>query len=80
MPCSKTLRCWILSLTAIGLALPVIVCIISAVAGLLLGMGDAPGGWTLYRIAGAAGIVWVIDLVCLVLALAIHALSRNDES
>ena len=49
--------------------------VIVAATGWLLGaMDDAAGARGLNRVALGLGIVWVIDLVCLVVAHAIHTL------
>ena len=42
-------------------------------------MGDTSGGAVLLRIALAGGILWIIDLVCLVWLLAIGTLRGPDE-
>ena len=42
-------------------------------------MGDSLGGIVLHRIALAGGILWIIDLICLVLVLAIGAIRGPDE-
>ena len=42
-------------------------------------MGDSAGGAVLYRLALGCGIIWTIELVCLVLVLAIGTLRGPDE-
>ncbi len=69
----------VLSLLAIAILLPVALCVVLGVAALLAQMGDAAGGAVLYRIALAGGIVWIIDLILLVLALAIRSLRGPGE-
>jgi hypothetical protein len=76
---SKTIRRWTLWLTVAAFLLPVALCVISAVAALLAGMGDTSGGGVLCRIALAGGIVWTIDLICLLLLLAINALGDGES-
>ncbi len=61
-----------------------IVLVLSAGAVLALGailaaMGDEAGSRVLRWIAAGIGIVLAVDLMCLVLALAIHAVERSDE-
>jgi hypothetical protein len=70
----------VLALIALGVLLPMVVCIILGVAALLGAMGDAQGGTVLRHIALAGGIIWTTDLVCLVLVLAIGTLRWPDDS
>jgi len=67
------------TLVLAGILLPIALCVILGVAALLAQMGDTAGGAVLNRIALAGGIVWVIDLICLVLVLAIGSLCGPDE-
>lgn len=69
----------VLALAAIAVLLPIILCVVLGVAALLVAMGDPAGGCILQRIALAGGILWAVDLICLVLALAIAALRGPDE-
>jgi hypothetical protein len=62
-----------------GILLPITLCVVLGVAALLVQMGDSAGGGVLYRIALAGGILWVINLICLVLVLAIGSLRGPDE-
>ena len=62
-----------------GILLPITLCVVLGVAALLVQMGDSAGGAVLHRIALAGGILWIIDLICLVLALAISSLRGPDE-
>jgi hypothetical protein len=57
---------------------PVTVSVVAGTAALLGAMGDSLGAAVLGWIALAVGLVWIIDLVCLVLVLAIKAL-ENDS-
>ena len=63
-----------------AIILPVAICLIMAVASLLSAMGDAAGGGVLHWVALGCGIIWAINLILLVLALAINALSNPDDS
>ena len=67
------------SLVTAALALPVTISVLVAVARLLAAMGDVAGSLVVDRIALAAGIVWVVLLVCLVVVLGILALARPPE-
>ncbi len=69
----------VVALVAAAILLPITICVVGGVAGLLGGMGDQWGGAVLLRIALAGGILWIIDLVCLVLVLAIGTLGGPDE-
>jgi hypothetical protein len=69
----------ILSLIVAAVLLPITICVVFGVAALLNQMGDAVGGAVLNRIALAGGILWVIDLICVVLSLAIGSLHGPDE-
>lgn len=69
----------VLLLIAVAVLLPVALCVVLGIAVLLAQMGDAAGAAVLYRIALAGGILWVIDLIFLVLALAIGSLRGPDE-
>jgi hypothetical protein len=54
-----------------AILLPITLCVLLGVAALLVQMGDSSGGGVLQRIALAGGILWVVDLICLLVALAI---------
>jgi hypothetical protein len=69
----------VLSLVVVAVLLPITLCVVLGVAALLTQMGDAAGGAVLNRIALAGGILWVIDLIFLVLAMAIGSLRGPDE-
>ncbi len=70
----------VLSLLATAILLPIVICVIFGVAALLQAMGDAVGGAVLYRIALGCGILWGIDLICLILVQSIRSLQGPDES
>ena len=69
----------VLALIVATILLPIALCVVLGVAALLIAMGDSAGGLVLDRIALAGGIVWIIDLICLVLVLAIGTLRGPDE-
>ncbi|MCE5266409.1 MAG: hypothetical protein LLG00_00790 [Planctomycetaceae bacterium] len=69
----------VLGLIAAAVLLPITICVIVGVALLLQGMGDPWGAAVLLRIALAGGILWVVNLVCLVLTLAVGSLRGPDE-
>jgi hypothetical protein len=68
----------ILALIATALVLPITICVVFGVAALLQAMGDASGGGVLNRTALGFGILWAVDLICLVLLLAIGSLRGPD--
>lgn len=61
-------------LVAAACVLPVAIVIVVGVARLLAAMHDESAPAVLDRVALAIGILWAIDLVCLVLAQAINSL------
>jgi hypothetical protein len=63
-----------------AIILPIAICLIIAVASLLSAMGDITGGGVLRWVALACGIVWVLDLILLVIALGVNALTGLDNS
>ena len=71
---------WIILLLIAGaLILPIAICVILALSGLLDAMEDSKGGVALKYIALGGGILWVIDLVCLVVVQGLNSLiDRND--
>jgi len=66
--------------------LPIGILVVLAAARLLAGMSDLDGARVLDRVALGGGILWVILLICLVLAQGIQAIRypnddpRNPES
>ena len=61
-------------LVAAGFVIPVAIAVVMGVGRLLGAMQDAAGAAVLDRVALAIGILWVLDVVCLVLALGINTL------
>jgi hypothetical protein len=57
-----------------ALGLPILLCVVFAVAKLLEGMQDAVGAVALERVALGLFILWIADLIGLVIVLAIHSL------
>lgn len=75
-----TIPTWALAvLLVVGLALPIAICVVGGVAALLSALGDPAGAKCLARAALAGGLFWSVDLVCLLLALAIHAIGEKSE-
>lgn len=57
-----------------AIVLPITIAVLCGVSSLLGALGDEAGSWALGRGALGCGIVWGLDLVCLVLMLAINAI------
>ena len=68
----------LLGLVTAACVLPVAITVVVTVAWLLAQMHDAAAAAVLDRVALAIGILWVVDLIVLVVALAIHALGPPD--
>jgi hypothetical protein len=62
-----------------ALVLPITISVMVGVGRLLAAMGDPAGAAVLEYLALACGIVWVVLLVCLVVALGIVAVGRQEE-
>ncbi len=70
---------WLLLLLAAGaVLLPIVIAVLWGVSALLIAMGDSSGGGVVKCVALAAGILWVVDLVCLVLAQTLNSLGEPD--
>jgi len=69
----------VLLLIAVAVVLPIVVCVVLAVAALLVAMNDAEGGGVLRYIAWGCGVLWGVDLICLVLAVGLRVLTDHDE-
>ncbi len=63
-----------------ALVLPIGLCVVWGIAHLLGAMGDALWAKVLARVALIGTILWVIDLVCLLVALGVHAMGPADGS
>jgi hypothetical protein len=57
-----------------ALGLPILLCVVFAIAKLLEGMQDAVGAVALERVALGLFILWIADLIGLVIILAFHSL------
>jgi hypothetical protein len=70
----------LLALIVAGLVLPIMISIVLALSSLLAAMSDVVGGTVLRYVALAAGIIWIMVLVGLILVQAIHNLSGRDDA
>ncbi len=66
-------------LVSVGLVLIVTLAVLLVTGQVLGKMGDATGQSVLDAIALGAGIVWAIDVVCLVLALGVNATAEDNS-
>jgi hypothetical protein len=73
---------FVIWLTIAAVAVPVLLCVLFAVAVLLEAMQDDVGAAALRRVALAGYIAWAVDLVALLLTVAIHSLGppRNQDN
>ena len=65
------------TLAVLAVGLPIVVVVLLAVAAMLGAMGDANGQLVVTWVGCAAGILWTIDLVLLLIGLAIETLGRD---
>ena len=73
---SRTVLTILVTLAAV---LPVAIVVLLAAARLLGAMQDEAAATVLDRVALAIGVVWAIDLLCLVLALGINSLGPPPD-
>ena len=66
-------------MVAAALVLPIALVVVVAAGQLLVAMGDPDGSRVLSRVALSLGLVWAIDLVCLLTVLGMRALTSGDE-
>lgn len=62
----------ITTLVALGLFLPVVICVLVGIESLLSAMGDAAGSLALQRVRLTGLVIWIIDLVVLLIALGLQ--------
>lgn len=62
------------------LVLVIALAAVLAFAAILGAMGDESGSAVLRWVGAGLGVVFAIDVLCLILALAIHAVERFDDS
>ena len=66
-------------LVAIALIFTISLGLVLAVSCIIGKMGDASGQVVLESVALAIGLAWIIDLICLVLALGVNSLHDSDS-
>lgn len=71
---SRRILAW---LVIAALVLPIALSVTVAAARLLAAMQDAAGSAALDRVALVLGIVWVVDLVCLVISVALALIESS---
>ena len=74
---SRRILAW---LVIVALVLPIALSISVATARLLAAMQDEAGSAALGRAALVLGIVWVVDLVCLVIAVGLALLAIPNQA
>ncbi len=62
-----------------AVALPIVICVLLGLSHLLLAMQDQAGARALSRFCLAAGVLWVIDLIALLVVLGINSLDREGR-
>ncbi len=60
--------------------MPVALAVVFGVGHLLAAMADELWAGILYRAGLIGGIVWVVDLICLLIALAVNAVDHRIDS
>jgi hypothetical protein len=80
MPRRSSLSTATLALLAAALVLPISLGVLLGLGRLLAALGDTAGGYVMDRVALGFGVLWVIDLICLVLMVAIHAVLNEPPS
>ena len=66
-------------LVAIALVLTISIAVVLVVARVVGKMGDPTGQTVLDAVAFGLGIFWVVDVICLVLALGVNSLVDQDD-
>ncbi|OHB73500.1 MAG: hypothetical protein A2V70_19340 [Planctomycetes bacterium RBG_13_63_9] len=72
-------RSILMAMIAGALGLPIAIAVLWGVSALLSAMDDLGGATVLRYLALAAGLLWAIDLIGLVLLQAVHALADRDD-
>ena len=70
-------------LTAVAIIAPITLCALLGLGQVLSAMEDAAGSRLMIRIAHIVIILWVVDAICLLLALAVNSLlppNRRSDS
>lgn len=70
----------ITTLVALGLFLPVVVCVLLGIETLLSAMGDVAGSLALQRFRLAGLVIWILDLVALLFALGLQQMGPPPNS
>lgn len=71
-------RSFLIWLIVLALVLPVVLAVLFGTQSLLALMQDATGAAVLGRASLTVGILWVVDLICLVVSSGIEAASRQS--
>jgi hypothetical protein len=65
-------------LLAGAVVMPLVLVLVLGLGRLLAAMGDAAGAMVLDRLALAGGLLWCVNLVLLLVALAVRSLEREE--
>lgn len=76
-PIPKTALVWMMS---VALVLTVALVVLLVTGHVLGKMGDATGQSVLDAIALAGGLLWAVNIICLVFALGVNAIGDDDHS
>lgn len=71
-------RPWMVGLLAGAVVMPLVLVLVLGLGRLLAAMGDATGAAVLDRLALAGGLLWSLNLVLLLVALAVRSLEREE--
>jgi hypothetical protein len=72
-------KCVLKSLLLVALLLPAALLVIVGLSRLLFVLGDAPVGLFFERLAIGGGLIWVLDLLGLLLAVAAKQACERDD-
>lgn len=70
----------ITKLLLVALVMPVALAVVFGVGHLLAAMADDQWAGILFRACLIGGIVWVVDLICLLIALAVNVVDPRSDS
>ena len=71
-------RPWMVGLLAGAVVMPLVLVLVLGLGRLLAAMGDAAGAMVLDRLSLAGGLLWSLNLVLLLVALAVQSLEREE--
>jgi hypothetical protein len=69
----------LLWLTAVAVVVPIALAVVLLLGRLLARLGDTTGARVLDLLALVLAVAWAIELICLLLATALHVLAAPDD-